>query len=207
VVKRHQARRTLALVSAASIAGCAAQPRLDVGLASPGVTVDAKIQYYDVNAATMAEMQRAMLRDGVRIEGRTWSAVTNWNVRWTYQYASLGPLCEITHVRVNVRAVVTLPRWNPTANPDSSLLAWWEQFNRGLAEHERGHALLAVAAGKDIVQALEGLTGGPCDVLGARANDLGNRFVSSTKSKQEQYDRETRHGATQIRQAGRLAEP
>jgi predicted secreted Zn-dependent protease len=173
-----------------------------------GVTVDARLQYYDISAASLADIQRAMLRDGVRVDGRTWSAVTNWNVRWTYQYASRAPgTCEINHVRVNVRAVVTFPRWNPTVNPDSSLLAWWQQFNRGLAEHERGHALLAVEAGNEIVRALEGLSGGACDALGIRANEIGQRYVSATRFKQEQYDRETRHGATQIRQARQLSEP
>lgn len=201
--------RALCLATSALLgAGCATTPRLAVGPAPPGVSVDARLQYYDISAASLTEIQRAMARQGVRVDGRTWSAVTNWHVSWTYQANPRGVGgCELHHVRVNVKAVVTFPRWNPTASPDSAMLAWWEQFNSGLAEHERGHALLAVEAGKEISRELEGLSGGMCDALARRANEIGNRYVSVTIRKQEQYDRETSHGVTQIRQAGRLREP
>lgn len=190
------------------VAGCTSTPRLAVGPAPAGVNVDARLQYYDVSAGTLGEIQRALSREGVRTDGRTWSAVTNWRVTWTTQFNPRGVSgCEIDRVKVDVRAVVTFPRWNPTAHPDSALLAWWEQFNSGLAEHERGHALIAIAAGRDIARALQGLSGGQCDALSRRANQIGGRYLAEAREKQQQYDAETRHGATQIRQAGRLREP
>lgn len=198
----------LALLFALLGLGCTTTPRLAVGPTPAGVSVDARLQYYDISAASLAEIRRAIAREGVRVDGRTWSAATHWRVNWRYQYDTRGVGgCELRQVRVNVRAIVTFPRWNPTAHPDSALLAWWEQFNRGLAEHERGHALLAVKVGGEIARALEGLRGGACDALGLRANEIGRRHVAETISKQELYDRETSHGALQIRQAGRLREP
>src|ERR687887_172764 len=70
------------------LTACVSTPRLEVGPVPAGVSVDARLQYYDISAASIAEIQRAMLRDGVRLDGRTWGAATNWNIRWTYQYAN-----------------------------------------------------------------------------------------------------------------------
>jgi predicted secreted Zn-dependent protease len=200
--------RHFLITLALCLTACTSQPHLSVGPVPAGVNVDARLQYYDVSAATLGDIQRAMAREGVRVNGRTWSAVTNWRVTWASQFNPRGVAgCEITRVKVDVRAIVTFPRWNPTAHPDSALLAWWEQFNSGLAEHERGHALIAVAAGRDIARALQGLSGGLCDALGVRANEIGRRVLAEARRKQEEYDNDTRHGATQIRQAGRLREP
>jgi predicted secreted Zn-dependent protease len=106
-----------------------------------------------------------------------------------------------------VSALVDFPRWNPTAYPDSALLAWWEQFNSGLAEHERGHAVIALEGGRQIARALEGLSGGLCDALGVRANEIGRRHLNETVALQQKYDSESRHGQRQILQAMRLRDP
>jgi predicted secreted Zn-dependent protease len=201
-------RRIRALALICVIAGCATTPHLEVGPVPVGVVVDSRLQYYDVSAASLSEIRQAMRQEGPRSEGRVWSAVTNWRLVWTYQYANRATSgCELRHVHVRVQAVVTFPRWNPTAEPDSSLVAWWRQFNAGLAEHERGHALIAVKAGGEIVRALEGMSGSHCDVLGIQANTVGERLLFAAIAQQREYDRTTRHGQTQIQQAGRLQEP
>jgi predicted secreted Zn-dependent protease len=197
------------LLTVLFVSDCSPPARLAVGPVPAGVTVDARLQYYDISAASLAEIRQGMAREGPRAsDGRVHSAVTRWHVSWKYQYQNPGVGgCELRQVHVRVSAIVTFPRWNPTAYPDSDLVAWWEQFNRGLAEHERGHALIAVDAGRQIVSALEGLSGGQCDALGIRANNIGSRLVSETIAKQDRYDLESRHGINQIRQAGRLREP
>jgi predicted secreted Zn-dependent protease len=190
------------------VVACATTPHLEVGPVPAGVVVDSRLQYYEVSAASLTEIRQAMRQEGPRSEGRVWSAVTNWRLNWTYQYANHGTSgCELRRVHVRVQAVVTFPRWNPTAEPDSSLLAWWQQFNAGLAEHERGHAVIAVKAGGDIVRSLEGMTGIRCDLLGTQANAVGERLLFAAMTQQREYDRTTRHGQTQIQQAGRLQEP
>jgi predicted secreted Zn-dependent protease len=197
-----------AAMVALSLCGCASTPRLAVGPIPPGVTVDARLQYYDISAATLGEIRQAIRQQGTRIGGRPYSAVTHWRLSWKYQYNSRDPSrCALHHVRVYVSALVDFPRWTPTAQPDSALLAWWEQFNSGLAEHERGHAVIAVEGGRKIARALDGLSGGACDALGARANAIGRRHVDETRALQDKYDRESRHGQQQILQAIRLRAP
>lgn len=190
------------------VAGCAAPARLAVGPVPAGVSVDARLQYYDISAASLTEIRQGIARQGPRLNGRTHSAVTHWRVNWKYQYHSRGVGgCELRDVRVHVSALVDFPRWNPTAHPDSALLAWWEQFNSGLAEHERGHAVIALEGGRRIARAFQGLSGGTCDALGLRANEIGRRHLNETIALQQKYDSESRHGQAQILQAMRLREP
>ena len=202
-------RPTLALlVSSLLLGGCASNVGLlQLGTMPSGVTMDARVQYYDVSAASLNELRRGMSALGPRVDGRSFQAAARTNFRWTYQYNRLGLSCELQRVRVQLRSTITFPRWNPTAEPDSSLVEWWQQLNAGLMEHERGHVLISVETAKTIVKELEGMTGPGCDALGAQANAVGQRLLTRSQQSQVDYDRATRHGATQIERARRLHSP
>lgn len=201
------ARMKSSLLGCAALAACSTSTRLNVGPLPSGVTVDANVAYYDITAATLVELRRGMQQHGPRWEGRAWSATTQSHFRWTYQYERRGVHCELRRVRVQVRTIVTFPRWNPTAPPDSATLEWWHQLNAGLMEHERGHALLSVKTAGEIASAFERLSHPQCDALGELANRTGRDLISREREKQVEYDRTTRHGGTQIIQAARLLAP
>ena len=182
-------------------------PHLDLGPSPVGVTVDARIQYYDVNAGSLVELRRALMTERPRGSGeRRWAAVTSWRMVWSYHYVG-SITCVIENTQVLVQSVITFPRWNPTSSPDSALAEWWFQYRAGLAEHERGHAQLAVQAAGSIVGALNGMSGRACGALGQRANTVGGRINIEMEGAQAEYDLRTRHGATQIIQATRLRNP
>lgn len=203
---RSVAARSLILLTL--VDACSSRTaHLDVGVPPPGVTVNAHVQYYDVTAASLTELQRAMRQLGPRWEGRSYQAVTQSQFHWTFQVATRGSACELRRARVNVQTVVTFPRWSPSAEPDSVLMEWWRQLNAGLVEHERGHALLSVGAAGEIVRALDGMTDVRCDALRTHANVAANQLVRLSQRKQVEYDVATRHGATQVQQAGRLYNP
>jgi predicted secreted Zn-dependent protease len=202
-----QLRAFHALATLATITACGGHTRLNVGPVPPGVQVDASVRYYDVTAATLAELRRGMRLQGPSWEGRTWQAVTQSRFRWTYQYGRIGSSCSLRRVRVLVATVVTFPRWNATAPPDSVTLDWWQQLNAGLMEHERGHALLSVKTAGEIARTMEGMTHLDCASLGEQANRAGRRLIDLERRQQVEYDRTTRHGAIQIEQAGRLRDP
>ena len=200
------ARTTLAvLASGVLLAACASNvSMLQLGSMPPGVTMDARVHYYDVSAASLNELRRGMATLGPRVQGRSFQAAAQTNVRWTFQYANQGLSCELRRVRVQLRSTITFPRWNPTAEPDSSLLEWWHQLNAGLMEHERGHVLISVETARSIIRELEGMSGAGCESVGTRANAAGQRLLMRSRQSQEEYDRTTRHGATQIERATRL---
>jgi predicted secreted Zn-dependent protease len=195
------------IVALAWLAACSTTPSIDLGARPIGVSVEAKMHYYDVSAATLAEIRRAMMVQGPRADGRSWTAVTRWRYAWTFQYDNRGTVCHIRDVKVRLQTVIEFPRWNPTAEPDSALMEWWQQMNAGLAEHERGHAQLAMETAGEIVKSLDGMMGGRCDVLGQQAGLTGRRLIDAGNRKQVEYDAATRHGVTQIQQARRLREP
>jgi predicted secreted Zn-dependent protease len=200
---------------AIALFGCARKPApstvapdmMEVEDVAPGVTVSAKLEYYDVSAATLNGIRQAMFQAGPRSDGRTWGAVTTWNYVWTYQVERMGATgCEVRQAQVKVTMLTTFPRWNPTATPDSALLEWWEQYRAGLAEHERGHAVRAAQGGAEIVKALKGVLAF-CDVMRNQTTAAANRILGDIKAQQAEYDRVTQHGGTQIQQARRLREP
>ena len=196
------------LASGVLLAACASNGGLlQLGAMPSGVTMDAQVQYYDVSAASLNELRREMAMRGPRVEGRSFQAAAQTNFRWTYQYARRGAGCELRRVRVQLQTTVTFPRWNPTVEPDSSLVEWWHQLNAGLMEHERGHALISVETARTIVKDLEGMSGLGCDAVRTRANLEGQRLLKRSQESQEEYDRTTRHGATQIERARRLRSP
>lgn len=192
------------MLAAAWLVGCSqATAPLDLGPSPVGVQVFAQMQYYDVTAESLAELRSGLRQHGPRSGGRPWAAVTNWRMRWTYVYDPRGIAgCEITRVKVRLETTIDFPRWTPATPPDSGLLAWWNQLNEGLTAHERGHALIAVEAADQIVKGVQGMTAGACDALSLRANAVAQRITSDARKRQQDYDVETRHGLTQIIQAG-----
>jgi predicted secreted Zn-dependent protease len=188
-------------------AACYRAPTVDVGPIPAGVTVDAKLRYYAISAASVAEINRAIGRLGPRDRGRTWGATTTWRLDWTYQTARAGLAgCEARRALVHVRTETIFPRWTPTTEPDSALLVWWQQFSAGLAEHERGHAVLAVQAAGVLANEIDGQQA-ICGQLGGQVNAIAQKRILAVTREQEMYDFTTRHGATQIRAARQLQEP
>lgn len=172
------------------------------------VVVDARVQYYDVSAATLTDLRRNMARLGPRWEGRAYQAVTQSRFRWEYVPSrSQTLMCTPGNVRVTVTMVVVFPRWNPIAEPDSVTLEWWHQLNTGLMEHERGHALLSLRTAGEIARSLEGMSPVACDALAIRVSQAGQERLQLERVLQQQYDQETRHGATQIERVIRLRSP
>ena len=52
------------------VLGCATTPHLEVGPVPPGVVVDSRLQYYDVSAASLAEIRQAMRQGGPRSDAQ-----------------------------------------------------------------------------------------------------------------------------------------
>ena len=190
------------------VIACSSQSRIDLGPVPAGVVVEAQLQYYDVSAASLSELRRMMAQLGPRWEGRSYQAVTESRFQWAFLTDHTGPqLCEPSRVRVTVATTMTFPRWNPSAEPDSATLEWWHQLNAGLMEHERGHAQLSVKTAGSIARTLEDMSAVPCDELRLRVSNAGQKHIELERREQIEYDRVTRHGATQIERASRLRSP
>lgn len=198
--------RVVLTVIAAS--GCAAASTTDLKLGPipPRVTVTSEMEYYDINAETMTQLRQGLVR-GPRANGRQWEAVTQSQFHWTYTSERSANGCTARQARVHLKLKMVMPRWNPLGEPDPELVDWWAQREVGLMEHERGHAFISLWAADTLAHELEGMQNATCEGLAKLVHARGGRRVAISRRAQDDYDRSTRHGATQIEQAGRLRSP
>lgn len=199
--------RLVALVLVAVACVHTQPPDLRLGAIPDGVVVATQVTYYDMAAETVGELRRAMVTRGPLSGGRAWSAVTQSTYRWTFESERAQHRCVLRQPRVELKVNMTFPRWSPTGEPDPETILWWERYQTGLMEHERGHALISVRWADEIVRDLTGLSSSTCDSLTLLARVHAGNLVTRSRAQQAEYDRATNHGATQIEQAGRLRSP
>ncbi len=165
---------------------------------SSGVTVEEAVVYYEIEGSSARELRRAL--DHHRppaTTGEGFDAKTTWNVRWDYTLRSDRATCNCTDFRTTVQIEVVLPRWKQRAGA-SKLAKRWDQYLRGLTEHERGHAALAVRAA-ELIQA-SGADQKPlptCPLLEESIRARADEILSLIRDYESEYDKKTRHGATQ----------
>ena len=207
------ASRLSRLLGSAAIGACASRPpapaasapSLDLGKAPPGVRVVVTYHTYPITASTLREMRQAIAGSGPMSGGRRWDGVTNASLRWQYAFDSSPAGCRIRDERTNVDVRITMPEWRPDAEADEGTKLWWARYHAALMEHERGHGRLAVEAAAEIVRQLRLVpVGSRCEEVSARAGRIGPTQLQLLRARQAQYDRETNHGAVQIREATRL---
>lgn len=157
-----------------------------------------KYQYYEVDGGSAAELRRQMKRSGTKWnDGRTYAAVTSWDIRYRYDISFDEGKCSVKWVKTDVDIVYQLPRRIALkADPELSLL--WEDYMLRLKEHEYGHKDLAVKAAAEINQALSSLENfGSQEELEQEARRRADEKLRQLKEVQVKYDDDTRHGETQ----------
>lgn len=151
-----------------------------------------RFQYYDVEGRTPAEIYASMRArapqkgDGV--------AHTAWHMRVGWQETRRGSRCRVIDPAASLSILVVLPRLvTREVTPDAA--AFWRRTLRGLEIHEAGHARIAHEHRDDFARAGEGATCGDIRAISARVQARIEKI-------QADYDRDTRHGITQIPPAG-----
>ena len=164
----------------------------------PGVSVETKHEDYAISGASAEAMRSDLARRGPKDDGGSHHAFTRWFVRWSYLYDRRPGTCALTDVKVTVAVTFIMPDWTapPEAPPD--LVARWNQYRTRLQRHEDGHREHGLAAAKDVLNDLRKLpAASDRDAMNRRANTRGNDVLEKYKRRDKDYDRDTRHGATQ----------
>lgn len=158
-----------------------------------------RIEYYDVQGTSGREVLNSMNergpvgKDGVRYHG-----FTSWHVKWTYQFASNGKLCEIQSLKTESSGVMTLPKWDRPDRAPTNLKQEWDRYSAALRVHENGHYNLGVSASNEITRRLSSLTNGAgCKALREEIDSKASAIISEFRAKEVDYDATSRHGATQ----------
>ena len=99
--------------------------------ASPEAACELKVkeryEYYDIDGATVGDLQRQMKHNGTKWDdGKTYAALTTWNLNFRYDMSEEDGRCTVKKVRTDVDIVYHLPRRVTTSNP--VLTPTWERY-------------------------------------------------------------------------------
>lgn len=169
-----------------------------IAFASPALAAEAspfdgipniKFDYYDIEGRTAAEIYASMRARAPRKGDGV--AVTSWRLHAGWGEIRRGSRCEIENPATSLSIVVLLPRLITTEGVTDEGLAFWQSALRGLEIHEAGHARIAYDHRGDFAAAARKANCGSIKAVAARTQARIEKI-------QEDYDRETRHGMTQM---------
>jgi predicted secreted Zn-dependent protease len=174
---------------------------LIIGVLPVHATVDIsdQVEHYAIGGSTPAELRREMnAKRPPASDGRRFDGHTRWHVSWRYRYHNSGSGCTIAFVSTSLKMTITLPKWSNESGADNATRQQWSRYFAALELHEQGHRRHGVDAANDIDRAIAAMPpAGDCDALGSAANVLGKRILQKYNQRDVDYDRDTRHGATQ----------
>ena len=169
---------------------------------NPEVSCELKVkeryEYYDINGATVGDLQKQIKENGTRWnDGKTYAAVTSWDIDYDYDVLRRDDQCSIKSVKTDVSIVYHLPRRISLRSP-AELGKTWDNYMAHVKLHEYGHKDIAVKTAGEINEALASLG---CfkskKELEKEAKRLIDEKLKEMKSAQIEYDARTRHGETQ----------
>jgi predicted secreted Zn-dependent protease len=171
---------------------------LFLGAATPGLTIVESTEYYEVTGASAQELLAAIARGAPRDEkGRRGVGMTYWEARWQYQLKQTPSGCVRTSFDMNVKLVIMLPRWKNRYDA-TALADRWNIYVAALEGHERGHLEIALRGAQEMHERLSQIDSAKtCDQLEQLIDTTGESLLDDLDRVQSDYDRRTRHGATQ----------
>lgn len=167
--------------------------------ATAAPTVNIETEYYSVEGDTAAEIRRSLNRNSpIRYNGKNFDGLTNWYVKWRFWWEKSENSCQIDRVTTTVDIKYTMPRLENADSIDPSLQNKWNSYITALQNHEDEHKNIAVETAEEIEKAIANIEAADnCEELEDKANSLGHSIIEEYKEVQKQYDRDTRHGATE----------
>lgn len=141
---------------------------------------------------------RAALNDATPITwgGQRFHGYTQWNVDWKFGWQpEASGRCRISRVTTRLHTHIQLPALH-TSTPAQE--ARFRRYSQALHAHEQGHVQFGRQAAQAIDQGIAALPDAPdCPTLQRQANALGQRLLAEQVAREQAYDRDTGHGATQ----------
>jgi predicted secreted Zn-dependent protease len=165
-------------------------------VAAPVISEDEST--YSIAGSDAAALRSDMHRFGPYHEGRSFSAYTQYDVKWHYQYASKNGGCEITSQQVTVDTNSTYPHWLNYSAASPALQQRWDTFLANLKIHEHGHIEHGRLAANEIEAMLTELPAmQDCNILENAINQQADNILEKYKDQDIEYDQVTNHGVTQ----------
>jgi predicted secreted Zn-dependent protease len=163
------------------------------------ITHDKTIQHYDFNASTLgAARKNAFAASTIEENGRTFMGYTWSNWTWNIKWKQSGGLCRVTRADIEVDTTVTLPRWANVNRASVKARDEWIRYAAAIEGHEQGHVEINLAAMRDLKAGLLALEPRrSCKALLSAGRTFSDANNAAVGRRHTEYDRTTRHGATQ----------
>jgi predicted secreted Zn-dependent protease len=168
-----------------------------------GVTVTTRYRYYDIAGFSGPQLRAQMDRRGPRnpTSGRRADASTDWWVASRYRYGGSTSGCAVTAATVSLRLKYTYPRWRGWSHARSyfpELASVWVHYLGRLSRHEERHGKIALQGPRRLSRGLGAFPAyATCSGLERAITTFTDTIVRQTNRLQKNYDRRTRHGATE----------
>ena len=162
-------------------------------------TVVRKTNYYAMTGSSLRHIQDSLRQTRPWKDNSGRDAVTEWYVQWHANYTTAnGSACQCVSFTTTTTITFTLPRWVPPTNTPPEVRAAWAKYISALELHEAGHADLAISAAAEMHKRINEIGSDlDCITLRARVQSECKAVLDSHRAQERDYDRRTRHGATQ----------
>ncbi|MEM9547931.1 MAG: DUF922 domain-containing protein [Bacteroidota bacterium] len=151
---------------------------------------DADVHFYDIHGSSARELRDQMNTNGPVFDGNRFDAVARWNFSWDWPGKGNPNECQLDQASITLNSSVTFPRWIPDRNASKTLVREWSSYLQSLILHEAGHVDHARLNKRNVVNAIRNAT---CETA---ENEIQVE-LNKIRTLDIEYDRRTRHGATQ----------
>lgn len=158
-----------------------------------GQSIKGSVAYYAVTGSTHADVRQSMESRRGRYTHADFDANTEWRIHYKYTPAATVDAGSSTFT-ADETITITMPQWQNEKDGDPALAHTWDTYIRDLVFHEEGHYLIdeaCLAAMRNRVARLPG------NAPFADVDALCKQTMRDYSVMNDDYDRETRHGATQ----------
>jgi len=166
------------------------QPALAAETSLEGVT-NLDVQYYEVSGNSLFEIRRALNRvrprdpnDGLGVD-----ALSSWYIAWRWPGNADGG-CDLARAEIRFSARIRMPRLVETAATPAAVRQRWRAYAAALQRHEAKHIRHAWDNRNLVLTAIRASS---C----ANASRDAQAAIATLARHDIDYDRQTRHGATE----------
>ncbi len=141
---------------------------------------------------TPAALLFAMARKGPRVSGHLAYARTRMKSAVEAQFSKDGRGCRISHVDVNVRFEILIPRAREYASFSPALKRDWRHFRKHLLWHEKQHRRIWMSCLKRLERRLKGIRADTCAHARSIMRGMHRDLLKQCDVRHDRFDRQER---------------
>lgn len=162
-------------------------------VASGTMDVQIAVNHYSVQGGDYAALSQSLKANGPK----GFHGLASWKIRYDYTTKRQRDGCQVNTLDVKVNGEILMPRWTDESSGPPDLQRRWSTYYAALKRHEDGHIQHGRELALIVKERLMGLGVVPCDQLKALIEREYQRLYGNLKTRDQDYDARTNHGATQ----------